>query len=265
VKDVAKFCFAKQADDLQLQVKALRWLRAEYDSTAAAKKELGLSRIVEDADFLSHLKLLARFCRLAGFQGLLVLLDEASVWTQNLHTSVRQANYAIVLNAINERRRDLSAGLGFVLAGTPDFLDARQQGLRSFPAMDSRLSGASAFGKAGQDQRGPILNLEPFRPAENVIILRNARDLVMEPTTAQTRLPTEALVALVGCCMRKLGADQFLTPRELLKNFAFLVEELEANPTVTWQQALGVAVKKVQDEADGAFASCPKLKGLKLK
>jgi hypothetical protein len=62
------------ADD-RLRTDAVRWLRGEFTSRVDARAALGVRTIVDDSTFYDHLRLMARFVRLAGFDGLLVCLD----------------------------------------------------------------------------------------------------------------------------------------------------------------------------------------------
>jgi len=64
----------KNNDELKLN--AIRWLRAEYTTKTDAKKDLNIRTIISDASFYDHLKLMSLFVRQAGYEGLLVNLDE---------------------------------------------------------------------------------------------------------------------------------------------------------------------------------------------
>lgn len=62
--------------DEQLKSSAVRWLRAEYSTKTEARSALGVRTIIDDSTIHDHLKLMSRFVRLAGYDGLLVCLDE---------------------------------------------------------------------------------------------------------------------------------------------------------------------------------------------
>ena len=63
-------------DDEQLKANAIRWLRAEYSTKTDARKDLDVRTIISDATFYDSLKLMSLFVRQAGYEGLLVNLDE---------------------------------------------------------------------------------------------------------------------------------------------------------------------------------------------
>jgi hypothetical protein len=230
--------YAQHKGDLGRQVKVIKWFRAEFDSVSEAKKELGVSSIIGDGDFLKHITMISALCRLAGKRGLLVIFDELTVFVSSLHKSVRQANFDTILNAFNASADGRSQGLGFVFAGTPDCLDPRQAGLLSHPALASRLQGAST--PKGIVSSGPILELKPLRPVELFVALQKARRLALGPDGA-SRLPDLALEHLIDACLRPLGAQEFLAPRDVMQGFAALVQTLEADPSSDWRRAIGVA------------------------
>jgi len=54
----------------------------------------GIRRIIGDEDFYGSLRLLAAFCRIAGFAGLLVILDELDTLTSRLpNAKSRQGSF----------------------------------------------------------------------------------------------------------------------------------------------------------------------------
>lgn len=55
---------------------ALRWLRAEFTHRTDAGTALGVRTTISDASVYDHMKVLARFVRLAGYLGLRVTVDE---------------------------------------------------------------------------------------------------------------------------------------------------------------------------------------------
>ena len=63
-------------DDEELKANALRWLRGEFSTKSEARQALGVRSILGDRDFYDGLKLMAALARLAGYGGLLVVLDE---------------------------------------------------------------------------------------------------------------------------------------------------------------------------------------------
>ena len=62
--------------DDELKGNVARWFRGEYRTKTEARQELGVSIIIGDDDWYDYVKLFAQFLKGAGYQGMLVLIDE---------------------------------------------------------------------------------------------------------------------------------------------------------------------------------------------
>mgnify|MGYP000514961103 CR=1 FL=1 len=60
----------------ELKGNVARWFRGEYRTKTEARQELGVSIIISDDDWYDYVKLFAQFLKGAGYQGMLVLIDE---------------------------------------------------------------------------------------------------------------------------------------------------------------------------------------------
>ena len=115
-----------------------------------ARKALGVRTIVDDDNIYDQLKLFSRFTRLAGYGGLLVCLDELVNLYKLANTQARSGNYEQILRILNDSLQGTSAGLGFLLGGTPEFLLDTRRGLYSYEALRSRLA-QNRFADRGAD------------------------------------------------------------------------------------------------------------------
>ncbi|NTW88519.1 MAG: DUF2791 family P-loop domain-containing protein, partial [Desulfobulbaceae bacterium] len=75
-KVIASYWNGYEHDNEQLKADAVRWLRGEFTTKTDARNMLGVRTIVDDASVYDHFKLLSLFVRQAGYNGLLVNLDE---------------------------------------------------------------------------------------------------------------------------------------------------------------------------------------------
>jgi hypothetical protein len=208
---------------------ATRWLTAAYDSIKDAKQQLGVSTILKDDDLFDYLALLAEVMVLCGWRGLMVVLDEVSLISIHLPTPARKSNWNWVLNVVNSMNRGDAPHLGLILSGSEDLID-QKRGLFSNRSLASRL-GSVRNGDAGV--LGPVIYLNRFTPEELFVMVSRFRDLIL-PLDERTRFPDEAIVYLLGQDFSVLGADQSVTPRDVLKEFATRMKRLLANPGIAW-------------------------------
>ena len=235
-----------------LKSSAVRWLRGEFATRTDARAALGVRSIVDDGNVYDHLKLFARFVRLAGFGGLLVCLDELVNIYKLPSSRARSANYEQILRILNDSLQGIACGLGFALGGTPEFLLDTRRGLYSYTALQSRLA-ENTFATTGLvDYSGPILRLANLSPEDLYVLLGKIRHVQAGGDAAKYLLPDEALQAFMQHCQKRIGEAYFRTPRTTISAFVNLLAVLEQNPRVAWQELLGGV--EVKDESNPDLA-----------
>jgi hypothetical protein len=223
-----------------LQGAALRWLRGEYTTKTDARADLGVRRIIDDDNFYDSLKLVAAFCVKAGYAGLLVNLDEMVVLSHRLPSSrARQTNYEAILTMLNDCMQGTVKSLGFLLAGTDEFLEDKRRGLYSYEALRSRLAENRFAGEGVRDFSGPVLRLQNLSPEDLFVLLSNIRHVHAFGDEAKYIIPDEGLVAVLKKASETLGADYYKTPRDIVRSFVGLLSVLEQNPGRDWSSFLG--------------------------
>ncbi|MEV0971015.1 ATP-binding protein [Microtetraspora glauca] len=224
--------------DEQLKAAAVRWLRAEYSTKTEARSALGVRTIVDDSTFHDHLKLMSRFVRLAGYDGLLVCLDEMVNLYKLASTQARNANYEQILRILNDTLQGTAAHLGFVFGGTPEFLADTRRGLYSYSALQSRLAENSFAAGGLVDYSGPVLRLTALTPEDLYVLLTKIRHAYAFGDPSRYLVEDGALPAFMHHCAARVGEAYFRTPRTTIKAFCDLLAVLEQNPGVDWRQVL---------------------------
>ncbi len=79
--------------DDKLKMKVVRWFRGEYALKKEAKEELGVNIIITDDDWYDYLKIFAVFFRLAGYAGMMIMIDELVNLYKIPNAITRQYNY----------------------------------------------------------------------------------------------------------------------------------------------------------------------------
>ena len=236
---LAKYYEGHAAGNDELQGAALRWLRGEFTTRTEARVALGVRRIIDDENVYDSLKLFAAFCVKAGYAGLLVNFDELVVLSHRLPSSrARQTNYEAILTMLNDCLQGSVKNLGFVLAGTDDFLEDKRRGLYSYEALRSRLAENRFAGPDVKDFSGPVLRLQNLTPEDLFVLLRNIRYVHAFGDESKYIVPDEALEAALKKASETLGADYYKTPRDTIRLFVGLLNVLEQNPGRDWRSFL---------------------------
>lgn len=231
----------------QLKSDAVRWLRGEFSTRTDARQALNVRSIVDDASVYDQLKLLGRFVRLAGYTGLMVVLDEMVNLYKLANTQARNANYEQILRILNDSFQGNAVGLGFVLGGTPEFLLDTRRGGYSYQALQSRLAQNTFVGDGLVDFTGPVIRLSSLAPEDFYVLLQKIRHVYASGDPAKRLLPDEGIVAFMEHCANRVGEAYFRTPRTTITAFINLLAVLEQNPGATWQALVG-AVEIVGDQ-----------------
>lgn len=227
---------AFESEDADLMNNALKWLKGEYHTKTQAREELGVRSIVNDAQVYDYFKLLSAFVKKAGYNGLLITLDEM-VNLYKLHSSrSRESNYEQILRMLNDCLQGNVEGLGFVMGGTPDFLEDTRKGLYSYEALRSRLA-SNNFAKAAgvNDLSGPVMVLNNLTPEELYVLLYNLRNVFAYYDPDKYLVPDEALSDFLSHCANVIGEAYFKTPRNTIKAFIDFLSVLEQHPELNWK------------------------------
>jgi hypothetical protein len=228
-----------EQDNEQLKSDAVRWLRGEITTKTDARNSLGVRTIVDDASVYDHFKLLSLFVRQAGYNGLLINLDEMVNLYKLSSQKARVSNYEQILRILNDCLQGSAEHIGFLLGGTPDFLLDPRKGLYSYEALHSRLAENSFARSAGViDYSSPTLHLANLAPEELLILLRNLRHVYASGDENKYLLPDEALTAFLAHCSNRIGDAYFRTPRNTIKVFVDLLAVLDQNADLRWNQLI---------------------------
>ena len=117
---ITRYWQGHDGGDDQLKLSAMRWLSGEFSTRADARQALGVRTIVDDTTWYDQLKLMSRFVRMAGYDGLLVCLDEMVSLYKVANAPARAANYEQLLRILNDCLQGTASSLGFLFGGTPD-------------------------------------------------------------------------------------------------------------------------------------------------
>ncbi|MDR2760254.1 MAG: ATP-binding protein [Rickettsiales bacterium] len=215
-------------DDVKMS-NCLRWLRAEYNTKTDAKNDLGVRTIINNDNFYDYLKLYARFIKMAGYGGLLVLVDELAV-VSRFKKQLRDKNFERILTIINDCLQGNAENIEFIFGGATDFLEDEFRGMRSYGALRTRLAENQFSSEECRDLSGLVMRLNNLTQEELFILLQNIRNVSAEYNAEKYLLSDGDIEKYMKFVLSTLGAKSFLSPRESVKGFVGLLEQLENNP-----------------------------------
>ncbi len=221
-----------EGDDVT-KAKIVRWFRGEYSLKKEAKEELGVNIIITDDDWYDYLKLFATFFRLAGYSGLMIMIDELVNIYKIPNTITRQYNYEKMLTMYNDTLQGKARYLGIIMSATPQALEDKRRGIYSYEALRSRLAEGKFSRPGARDLLAPVIRLEPLTAEEMLVLCEKLSQMHADLYGYPRRLTTDDLVAFIKVEYGRIGADQNITPREVIRDFIELLDLLYQHPAMT--------------------------------
>ena len=227
----------------------LRWLRGEYSTKTEARGSLGfsVSVIIDDDNWYDFLKLWAILVRFIGYRGLIVLIDECVNLYKITHRVSRENNYEKILSMFNDTLQGRAPGLGLILGGTPQFMDDPRRGLFSYEALKSRLCDSRYASEEYRNFIGPVIRLKRLTDEELYALISRITKLYAVNYGKQPRITEEEMVQFLQHSLARAGADQMMTPREMLRDYMTVLNILMQNDSVTFDQLMKSQVQESEE------------------
>ena len=219
--------------DDETKAKVVRWFRGEYNLKKEAKEELGVNMIITDDDWYDYLKIFATFFRLAGYAGMMIMIDELVNIYKIPNTITRQYNYEKMLTMYNDTLQGKARYFGIIMGATPQAVEDKRRGIYSYEALRSRLAEGKFSRPGTRDLLAPVIRLEPLTAEEMLVLCEKLADMHAGLYGYPRRLTTDDLVAFIKVEFGRIGADQNITPREVIRDFIELLDLLYQHPTMT--------------------------------
>ncbi len=224
--------------DDEMKAKVVRWFRGEYALKREAKEELGVNIIITDDDWYDYLKIFAVFFRLAGYAGMIIMIDELVNLYKIPNTITRQYNYEKLLTMYNDTLQGKARYLGIIMGATPQAIEDKRRGVYSYEALRSRLTEGKFSRPGTRDMLAPVIHLEPLTPEEMLVLCEKLSGMHADLYGYEIKINTDDLARFIKLEYGRIGANQNITPREVIRDFIELLDLLYQNPTMTMEELL---------------------------
>ena len=214
----------------ETKMKVVRWFRAEYATKREAKEELGVNIIITDDDWYDYLKLFALFFRLAGYAGMMIMIDELVNIYKIPNSITRQYNYEKMLTMYNDTLQGKARYLGIIMGATPQAVDDKRRGVYSYEALRSRLAEGKFSREGARDMLAPVIRLEPLTAEEMLVLCEKLADMHASLYGYQRKINVDDLSSFIKLEYGRIGADQNITPREVIRDFIELLDLMYQHP-----------------------------------
>ena len=216
--------------DDETKARIVRWFRGEYSLKSEAREALGVNMIITDDDWYDYLKLFAVFFRLAGYSGMMIMIDELVNIYKIPNSITRQYNYEKILTMYNDTLQGKARYLGILMGATPQALEDKRRGIYSYEALRSRLSEGRFSRPGARDLLAPVIRLEPLTAEEMLVLCEKLAAMHADLYGYTRRIGTDELADFIQIEYGRIGADRNITPREVIRDFIELLDLLYQHP-----------------------------------
>lgn len=255
-KVISAYWLGTKTDNYDLKKESIRWLYGEYNSRREARKTLGVDSIIDDTNWYDFLKVFALFIKIVGYKGLVMFIDEGVNLYKITHKINRESNYEKILTIFNDMMQGKARYIGLFLSETPESIYDDKRGLYSYDALRTRLAQNQYQTGDFEDFIGPIINLKLLSPEELFVLLEQILKIYEAYYNYDPNLTSIQLQNFLNSLNKRIGSDELLTPREIIKSFLSLLNILQQNPEARFEDLIQSddIVNPKFDEDDDLFS-----------
>ncbi len=229
---VIKYYEGYITDDEMLRRNALKWLKGEYKTKTEARQDLGVREIINDLNYYDMLKNFSRLFVSMGYSGFMVNLDEAINLYKISTAAMREKNYEKILTIYNDCFQGKVSNFFINFAGTKEFLENERRGLFSYQALKSRLETNKFETFEIRDFAQPVIRLLPLDHNEVFVLLKKLKAVFDYNYKTEIDISDNEIQSFMEEIFNKPGATEFLTPREVIRDFLNILSILRQNPNI---------------------------------
>lgn len=258
--DVGGFDFARvlgeyytalMCDNAERKSACLRWLRGEFANKTEAASALGfrVSTVIDDDNWYGFIKLFAALSVKLGYLGFIVFIDECVNLYKIPNRISREANYEKLLAIFNDTLQGKAKNLGVIFGGTPQFLEDTRRGLFSYDALKSRLADSKYAEALGyQNLSSPVIRLRTLSAAELLALVKRLTNLYAMRDGSEPLVTDSEIEEFVAMARSRAGADEMLTPREIIRDYLSFLNVLHDNKGAKFKDLMKTATFKTEPD-----------------
>ena len=229
---ISKYYEGFISNDRLLKLKAIRWIRGDITTKNEAKKDLGINEIINDDNYFEAIKNLAELFQEIGYSGFVINFDEAVNLYKLPHATTRERNYEKILNIYNECKSNLAKGLFINFGATRKTIFDESRGLASYGALKGRLGNEASMDSEFVNTNKTVLGLKVLTDEEIYTLLENLVNIYNIHYKSEISITSSEIVSYMEGQLNRPGADEFLTPRAVIKDFIEILDIKRQNPDI---------------------------------
>ncbi len=244
-KVLGEYYMASIRDDAEKKSACLRFIRGEFATKTEANAALGfrVSGVIDDENWYNFIKLFAALSVRLGYSGFILFIDECVNLYKIPNRISREANYEKLLAIFNDTLQGKASSLGVIFGGTPQFLEDTRRGLFSYDALKSRLTDSKYSELGYRNLASPVIRLRRLSDNELLALVKRLTKLYAQREGSDVPpITDEQSVSFLTVALGRAGADEMITPREIIRDYLTLLNILRDNPGTSFDELLNKGI-----------------------
>ena len=238
---LGEYYAASVSDNTERKAACVRYLRGEFANRTEAKAALGfsVSAIIDDDNWYDFIKLFANLSTTLGYAGLVLFIDECVNLYKIPNRISREANYEKLLAIFNDTLQGKAKSLAVIFGGTPQFLEDTRRGLFSYDALKSRLADSKYTELGYRNLSSPVIRLRRLSDNELYALVKRLTKLFAQREgMAEPPISDADAERFITAALGRAGAEEMITPREIIRDYLTLLTIMRDNPTVGFDELM---------------------------
>ena len=250
---LSEYFAALTSENSERKSACLKWLRGEFSNKTEANSALGfrVSTVIDDDNWYNYVKLISSLSVKLGYSGLIVFIDECVNLYKIPNRISREANYEKFLAIFNDTLQGKASYLGFIFGGTPQFLEDPRRGLFSYDALKSRLADSKYAAFGYQNLSSPVIRLRMLSDNELMALVKRLVRLYEMREGTLTGITDKQLEAFLRSERGRAGAEELITPREIIRDFLTVLNILKDNKTADFDSIVSRMAATAEHSVEG--------------
>lgn len=165
-----------------------------------------------------------------SYSGFVVNFDEAVNLYKLPQSVTRERNYERILNIYNECKSNIAKGLFINFGATRKTIFDENRGLSSYGALKGRLGSEESMDNKLINTNRTVLGLKALTNEEIYTLLENLVNIYNVNYKESISISENEIITYMEGQLNRPGADEFLTPRAVIKDFIEILDLKRQNP-----------------------------------
>ena len=255
---LSEYYMASIEDKTDVKTACIRYLRGEFSTKTEAASALGfrVSAIIDDDNWYNYVKLFSSLAVKLGYSGLILFIDECVNLYKIPNRISRESNYEKLLAIFNDTLQGKAKSLGVIFGGTPQFLEDTRRGLFSYDALKSRLADSRYTEMGYRSLSSPVIRLRRLSDNELYALVKRLTKLYAQREgLSESPLTDEQIEIFMRRALSRAGAEELVTPREIIRDYLTLLNILRDNPNVKFDDLVNKITEAAPSDDLGVQSS----------